>query len=81
MEELLVKSFSKTYSKGKVIEVTQELQECQIHKQLTAKTTKKTCQLHQGVLLGILGWEGIMGLYLIHLACLEPIDKNVHTPP
>ena len=22
-----------------------------------------------------------MGLYLIHLACLEPIDKNVHTPP
>ena len=29
-EELLVKTFGKNYNEGKVIEVTQELQECQI---------------------------------------------------
>ena len=58
--ELLVKTFGKTYNEGKVIEVTQELQECQIHKQLTEKKKKKkkkTRQLHRGVLPGILGRE------------------------
>ena len=35
-EKLLIKTFGTwIYNEGKVIEVTQELQECQIHKQLT----------------------------------------------
>ena len=36
----MVKTFGKNYNEGQDIRVTQELQECQIHKQLTEKKKK-----------------------------------------